>query len=106
MKVRSVFMGTALALCAGAIISTSMVQAKPEAVGLAKKAGGKKISCATCHVSASNLKLNPYGAQLKKVRVRGKVTAASLKKVEKLDADKDGKKNGAELKAGTNPGKK
>ena len=101
MRVQTILIGAAL------IISASAVQAKPEAVGVATKAGGKKVTCVTCHPSATDFKgLNPYGKQLKGAKVGGKVTAASLKKVEKLDADKDGKANGVELKAGTNPGKK
>lgn len=55
--------------------------------------------CATCHVKGTS-KLNPYGMELK-----GKpMTAASLKSIEKMDADKDGASNIAEIKAGTVPG--
>jgi len=55
--------------------------------------------CAICHVKGT-VKLNPYGMELK-----GKpMTAASLKAIEKMDADKDGFSNLAEIKAGTLPG--
>lgn len=62
-------------------------------------------SCATCHTSKENPKgLNPYGKDLQKVLQDGKVTKASLAKVEKLDSDKDGVSNIQEIKAGTLPG--
>lgn len=55
--------------------------------------------CAVCHVKGTT-KLNPYGMELK-----GKpMAAASLKSIEKMDADKDGASNIAEIKAGTLPG--
>lgn len=64
-----------------------------------------KASCATCHPAKNKTdKLNPYGAALKKNLVGGKVTKASLAKVEKLDSDKDGVSNIKEIKAGTLPG--
>jgi hypothetical protein len=64
-----------------------------------------KASCGTCHISKIDTsKLNPYGQDLKKVLVGGKVTKASLAKVENLDSDKDGVSNIKEIKAGTLPG--
>lgn len=61
-----------------------------------------KAKCGACHMKATGGDLNPYGKALK-----GKaVNAASLKSVEGLDSDKDGKTNIAEIKAGTNPGVK
>ncbi|HEY3269541.1 MAG TPA: hypothetical protein VGM37_21720 [Armatimonadota bacterium] len=63
-------------------------------------------ACATCHVGMSPA-LNPYGKDLKKALATLKtknLTVAALRKVESLDSDKDGVKNGAELKAGTLPG--
>lgn len=59
-----------------------------------------KAKCGVCHVKTTGGALNPYGTALK-----GKaVTAASLKAIEKVDSDKDGKTNIVEIKAGTNPG--
>lgn len=59
-----------------------------------------KAGCAVCHVKGDNKKFNPYGEALK-----GKAAAAdSLKKVEKLDSDKDGISNIDEIKSGTLPG--
>lgn len=64
-----------------------------------------KASCAVCHLAKNKTdKLNPYGQDLKKALVGGKVTKASLAKVEKLDSDKDKASNIKEIKAGTLPG--
>jgi hypothetical protein len=64
-----------------------------------------KAGCAICH--AGPPKLNPYGADVKKQLEAAKaamVTPAMLKKIEKLDSDKDGASNIAEIKADTLPG--
>lgn len=66
-----------------------------------------KAACAVCHVKAKGGKLNAYGKDLSaamKADGSKKLTAAILGKVEKLDSDKDGKKNIDEIKADTNPG--
>lgn len=61
-------------------------------------------NCATCHVGHTKA-LNLYGVDLKKALAGSKaLTAAALKKVESIDSDKDGVKNGVELKKGTLPG--
>jgi mono/diheme cytochrome c family protein len=71
---------------------------------------GSKLAgaaCAVCHVKASGGKLNPYGkdiAAAMKADGSKKMTAANLAKVEGLDSDKDGKKNGEEIKSDSNPG--
>jgi hypothetical protein len=65
------------------------------------KAGSAIVTakCQLCHAKSIPA-LNPYGMSLK-----GKpMTAASLKAVEKMDSDKDGISNIAEIKAGTLPG--
>ena len=65
-----------------------------------------KASCAVCHVGKT-AKLNAYGEDLKKAMAAAKtkkLTGDVLKKVEDLDSDKDGVKNGAEIKANTLPG--
>jgi hypothetical protein len=57
-----------------------------------------KAKCQLCHTKG--VALNPYGMSLK-----GKaISAASLKSVEKMDADKDKISNIAEIKAGSLPG--
>ena len=61
----------------------------------------KKAKCCICHLDPKGKgKLNPYGAMLKKT----KIDPASLKAIERKDADKDGFSNIAEIKAGTLPG--
>ena len=68
-----------------------------------KKGGAvAKAKCGVCHVGMTK-KLNAFGEELKKL---GKVTVDTLGKVEGLDSDGDGVKNGAELKADTLPGNK
>jgi hypothetical protein len=61
-----------------------------------------KAKCAICHTVtlAKDKTLNPYGKSL----IGKKVDAASLKSIEKNDADKDGFSNITEIKAGTLPG--
>lgn len=59
-----------------------------------------KAGCVVCHTKMGSKDLNPYGKALK-----GKpMTAASLKAIENMDADKDGWTNIQEIKAGTLPG--
>ncbi|HLE77280.1 MAG TPA: hypothetical protein VJA65_02590 [bacterium] len=60
--------------------------------------------CALCHtkgIAPTKTALNPYGADLAKQKTRD---AAGFKAVEKLDSDKDGFSNLAEIQAGTLPG--
>jgi len=60
-----------------------------------------KAKCDLCHVkSKPKIQLNPYGKLLRKK----KIEAATLKSIEKKDADKDKASNIAEIKAGTLPG--
>ncbi|HMS56371.1 MAG TPA: hypothetical protein PKA27_13310 [Fimbriimonadaceae bacterium] len=73
------------------------------------KAGSNlaKAACSVCHVKASGGKLNAYGKDLQNVmkdEKSKKLTAAMLAKVENLDSDKDGTKNGDEIKKDSNPG--
>jgi hypothetical protein len=66
-----------------------------------------KGKCMVCHTSKMGGSLNAYGVDLKKALGSSKtLTAAVLKKVEALDSDKDGMKNGEEIKAGRLPGAK
>jgi len=60
-----------------------------------------KARCLICHTNSSGGDgLNAYGKALNGKRA----TAASLKSIEKLDSDKDGATNIAEIKAGLLPG--
>lgn len=67
-----------------------------------------KAGCAVCHTAIGAAKLNAYGEDLKKsmaaLKTGKKLTPAALKKIENIDSDKDGVKNGAEIKKGTLPG--
>ena len=65
-----------------------------------------KAGCALCHVAKSE-KLNAYGKDIQKAMrelKKDEMSAAVLKKVADLDSDKDGVKNGDELKDDTLPG--
>jgi hypothetical protein len=65
-----------------------------------------KAGCAICHAGGPP-KLNPYGEDVKKQLETSKaeaVTPETLKKIEKLDSDKDGFTNIKEIKADTLPG--
>jgi hypothetical protein len=71
-----------------------------------------KAGCKTCHVAPPEL--NPYGLDVKKQIEAAKLDPKApetltklpglLKKIEKLDSDKDGATNIAEIKADTLPG--
>lgn len=66
-----------------------------------------KAACGVCHMKAKGGKLNPYGKDVQaamKAEGAKKLTPAILAKVEGLDSDKDGKRNGAEIKADDLPG--
>lgn len=59
-----------------------------------------KAGCVVCHTKMGSKDLNSYGKELK-----GKpMTAASLKSIEKMDANKNGVSNIDEIKAGKLPG--
>lgn len=66
-----------------------------------------KASCLVCHTAMGKKDLNAYGkdvaAALKALK-RKDLSQAVLNRIAKLDSDKDGVRNGDELKAGTNPG--
>jgi len=65
----------------------------------------KALPCLACHTAVPGTKtnLNPYGVDLLKAG-KGTLDEKAFKAVEGLDSDKDGVKNGVELKAGTLPG--
>ncbi|MCB8931832.1 MAG: hypothetical protein M9921_02760 [Fimbriimonadaceae bacterium] len=93
-----------IALALGTYTKVFVTQYKVDASSALGKAG-----CAACHMSKTDLKLNPYGKdlaeQLKKEGTK-KLTPAILAKVEALDSDKDGVKNIDEIKKGELPGVK
>ncbi len=66
-----------------------------------------KAMCRACHTSLKGKEVNLYGADVQKALHAASakmITADILRKVEGLDSDKDGVKNGDELKKGTLPG--
>lgn len=101
---------TAMTLCLASVAASAI--ALPNYVGDFQKAYKApkvsalgKAACNACHVGGT--RLNPYGKDLKKALAAlktKKLTPAALKKIASLDSDKDGKKNVAEIKAGTLPG--
>ena len=65
-----------------------------------------KAKCTLCHLKALP-KLNPYAGDMKKEMAGAKkLTPEILVKLEGLDSDGDGVKNGIEIKADTLPGDK
>ncbi|OFX27808.1 MAG: hypothetical protein A2Z07_06910 [Armatimonadetes bacterium RBG_16_67_12] len=66
----------------------------------------KAMPCLACHTAMPAVKtnLNPYGVDLQKAAGGKPVEEKTYKAIEGLDSDKDGAKNGVELKAGTLPG--
>lgn len=65
-----------------------------------------KAGCALCHVSAKNLKLTGYGADMQKAMREAKtkrLTPAVLEAIEKLDSNKNGKSNLEDIKADSLP---
>lgn len=95
-----------------ALVTVSALALPPfgkDFAGVYKVAKGStlgKAECAVCHIGKTP-KLNPYGQDLKKAMADAKtkkLTADVLKAVEGLDSDKDGAKNGEEIKADSLPG--
>lgn len=68
----------------------------------------EKATCVACHTANGVAKLNAYGEDMKKamaaLKTGKKLTPEVLKKIEKLDSDKDGVKNITEINKGTLPG--
>ena len=74
---------------------------------VSKESNLGKAKCTVCHVSMKGGKLNSYGKDLQKlVKASGgkKLTTDMLKAVEKLDSNKNGVKNGDEIKKDLLPG--
>lgn len=67
-----------------------------------------KASCGACHVSDSDFDLNAYGKDMAKALTdsgKSELDAELFASLESLDSDADGTTNGAEIVAGTEPGK-
>lgn len=104
-----------IALSAGLILVSTAALALPmfianfnEVYKIPKGSTLDKAGCVVCHTANGAAKLNTYGEDMKKamaaLKTGKKLTPAVLKKIEGLDSDKDGVKNGAEIKKGTLPG--
>jgi hypothetical protein len=93
--------GAAIAMPSyGPIVNAQYKPSKDSAVA--------KANCALCHLSNTNVKKwNVYGTDLKNAMDKAKtkkLTTEVLASIDALDSDKDGVKNGDELKKGTLPG--
>ncbi len=83
---------------------TSVFAAK---YSVAKTSNLGKLGCAVCHAGPKGGKLNAYGNDLKaalKAANTKKLTAGILEKVEGLDSNKNGVKNGDEIRKDHAPG--
>ena len=110
MKKTTMAVSALLAFCVGTTLLANLDNQKAFVAKYpdAKASLGK---CSTCHQKSLPKKedheLNPFGKDiLGKAAVDPKAAKKEFKfeKVEALDSDGDGVKNGDEIKAGTNPG--
>ncbi len=106
MNSKSVILSLGLILAAGnALALPPMLKVFETTYVIKEDSKIHKASCGVCHVKAPVL--NPYGKQLKTLLDAAKtktLTPEMLKKIEKLDSDKDGVVNLAEIKADSLPG--
>ena len=101
-------------LCSVAIGSAQTVQARPEFLDLVRHTlkfakGGTvdQASCSLCHAASGPPAWNPFGSDVHaalQARNTHALTAEILRSIMKLDSDKDGYSNGAEIAADTLPG--
>lgn len=94
------------ALACAALALPTFVTPFDSTYHLMKNPNLKKAACGVCHIGMAKT-LNPYGLDLKKAleaKHTKMITAEILKSVENLDSDKDGVKNGVELRADSLPG--
>ena len=102
MKVARIGMSVGLILAGTAALALPTFFKEFETTYKIKKDSAlDKARCAVCHTSKTSIKLNPYGQDIKKamaeLKTGKKITAEVLKKVESLDSDGDGMKNGDEV---------
>lgn len=95
----------ALAVCAFAL--SSFVSVFKTTYKLADDSDLAKAKCQICHVGKAGGKLNLYGKDvfgaLRKANTK-KLTSEILHSIDGMDSDKDGVKNGDQIKAGRLPG--
>ncbi len=101
---------SALAVAAGLLLLTATAAALPSDLTTFRNLYSPredtalgKAGCLICHTTTPPTKqVNPYGADLAR---QGTTRAeAAFRAIEKLDSDKDGFTNIAEIRAGTLPG--
>lgn len=102
---RTIFATMVLGLAALALATSTFNKTFNTTYRISAESNLGKAKCSICHVKATGGKLNKYGLDVKSTVKDGKITAAGLKSIESKDSDGDGKKNGAEIKADSNPGK-
>jgi hypothetical protein len=94
------------AIVTGAIAMPSFLTVFKAKYKVAANSNLGKARCMICHRSQSGVKLNPYGADLKRALHGSKrLTYAVLAKVEGLDSTRSGKTNLAKIKADKLPGR-
>lgn len=106
MNKRIILIGSVLGVAAAVSASSEFLETFMSTYKVAENSALGEKSCGICHVSDSDFKLNPYGKQVAHELVASgasEVTPAILKKVELLDADKDGISNIDRIKAGQPP---
>lgn len=103
---RAILVGTAVIASTAAFALPTFTKVFTSTYPAPKDSALAKANCAACHIGMSP-KLNAYGkdqAAALKAKKTKTLTPAILKSLDKLDSDKDGVKNGVELKKGTLPG--
>ena len=88
------------AMVALSVSHASSVWAQPLFAGLYKQQYGYMPSCNACHKDGGGSPLNTFGKQFKDAGE----ALASFQKIEAMDSDGDGAKNGEEAFAKSNPG--
>lgn len=108
MRPQRVLATAAGVLVAATALATPMMKLEFDKVAKPPKQSRLATSgCVVCHTKGKEL--NPYGkdvaAAIKALKIKPKkITPDVLKKIAKLDSDKDKASNEKELKAGTLPG--
>ncbi len=107
---RFLFISLVLVLTATAMILTAFEKVFEDTYKVKKDSALGKMKCAVCHATPKGGKqLNAYGTDIQaamRAAKTKKMTPDILKAVDGMDSDKDGTKNGEEIKADKAPGSK
>ena len=93
-------------LAASALTLSSFHKTFEETYKVSANSALGTAKCMVCHMSQKGGKLNAYGKDVQaamKAAGTKKLTADILKKVEGLDSDKNGVKNGDQIRSGKTP---